>query len=233
MKFSIIFPAYNEEKRICNTLTEYSNFFKGEYEFIVVSDGSKDKTCEIVREFIKKDKRTKLIELKHNVGKGGAIAEGLKKSKGDIVGFTDADNAFEISGVKNLMSVIERGDADCTIASKWENTKFENVAEPFSRKVFSKGWNYLIRIIFGLKLKDTQGGAKFVSRAVLNRIRGRKYVCMGFSFDVEFLYIINKNGFRVKEVFVPSKYVTGSTFKFRYMVTMLIDILRLRLTVGD
>ena len=85
---SVIIPAYNEEDRIEKTLVEYSKGLAslGDYEIIVVCDGSKDRTAEIASKY------AKVLTFSNRLGKGGGVLEGFKVARGDIIGFTDADN---------------------------------------------------------------------------------------------------------------------------------------------
>src|SRR3989344_5442103 len=96
VKLSIVIPAYNEEKRIGRTLDNYLNFFSKKirnFEIIVVLNGCKDNTFDIVKRFIKKSNKIRYLIFKENIGKGGAIVEGFKTARGDLIGFVDADMA--------------------------------------------------------------------------------------------------------------------------------------------
>lgn len=110
MKLSIIIPAYNEEKRIKKTLTSYVNHFspkfRKNYEIIVVCDGCKDRTPQIVKKFSQKHKNIQCLEPSKRLGKGGGILKGFEVASGDIIGFIDADNAFEIDGVERLINIL-------------------------------------------------------------------------------------------------------------------------------
>ncbi|MEW6063425.1 MAG: glycosyltransferase [Nanoarchaeota archaeon] len=225
---SFVIPAYNEEKRISGTLNSYTKFLKSyeDYEIIVVCNGCTDNTVNLVKKFLKKNKRIKLLEFKEKIGKGGAVIEGFKVAKKSIIGFIDADDAFELSGLKKLIDNIN--DYDGVIASKWFGKKFSEVTEPFLRKVFSRGWNLLVRMLFGLKFKDTQSGAKFFRKEVIKKIN-KNFICRGFEFDVELLWRIKRKKFRIKEVYVPTRHTKHSTFSNKYMFIMFKNILKLRL----
>jgi len=225
---SFVIPAYNEEKRISKTLDNYTKFLNPykDYEIIVVCNGCTDNTVSIVKSFSEKNKKIKLLEFREKIGKGGAVIEGLKVAKKDIIGFVDADDAFELNGLKNLIKEIDSYDG--AIASKWKGKKFSEVSEPFLRKLFSRGWNLLIRTLFGLKFKDTQSGAKFFKKKVISAI-DKNFICNGFEFDVELLWKIKKKRFRIKEVYVPTKHTKYSTFSNKYIFIMFKNILKLRL----
>src|SRR3989338_7771872 len=111
--FSLIIPAYNEEKRIVPVIKNFLKDFS-EIEIIVVANGCRDKTVEIVSSC--KDKRVILLDFKDKLGKGGAIIEGFKKSKGSIIGFSDADQAVAPMDFKTLISFL--ADYDVVIGSR-------------------------------------------------------------------------------------------------------------------
>ena len=232
MKLSIVIPAYNEEKRIEKTLNSYVNCFGpkygDQYEIIVVCDGCKDRTPEITKKFSEKHKIVRLLAPPKRLGKGGGVIRGFEIAKGDIVGFVDADDAFEINGVEKLVEFVDSG-CDCAIASKWVGRSFLRVTEPFFRKAASRVWNLIVRVLFGLKVADVQAGAKFLKHSVLKGLPSLH--CAGFEFDAELLWRIMQKGHTIKELYIPTTHVEGSTFKISQSKNMLINILKLRLNI--
>ena len=232
MKLSIVIPAYNEEKRIEKTLNSYVNCFGPKFgdqvEIIVVSDGCRDGMLEIVKKFSEKHKIIRLLAPPKRLGKGGGVRRGFEVAKGDIVGFVDADDAFEIKGIEKLVEFVNSG-YDCAIASKWAGRSFLQVTEPFFRKIAGRVWNLIIRVLFGLKVADVQAGAKFFKYSVLEGLPPLR--CTGFEFDVELLWRIRQKGYTVKEIYIPTTHMEGSTFKISHTKNMLISILKLRLNL--
>jgi glycosyltransferase involved in cell wall biosynthesis len=224
MSISVVIPAYNEENRISKTLDSYSNLLGKNDEIIIVCNGCKDKTPEIVRQYIKKNKNIKLLNFRDKIGKGGAIIEGLKLAKKDYIGFVDADDSFDAESVIYMTKYLK--DFDGVIASKWLDHGFLQVKEDASKKFFSRGWNLLARIILGLKFYDTQAGAKFFRKEAIDKIKN-KLQSKGFEFDVELLYLLKKNKFKTKEVFVDYNIVEGSTFSLKYIPKMFINLLKI------
>ncbi len=223
---SIIVPAKNEDRRIVNTLNNYSSILERNniiYEIIVVANACTDKTAEVVKEYATNNRNVKLLESK-TPGKGKAVINGFKCSKNEYVGFIDADDAFNVRDVLNMLSYLETYDG--VIASKWIGRKFSQVPEPALKKVLARGWNLLIRILLNLKFYDTQAGAKFFRREVISKI-DKNFLCDGFEFDVELLLKVKKAGFKVKEVYVPIKRTGKSTFKFRYILKMFNKLIKL------
>jgi len=232
MKLSIIIPAYNEEKRIEKTLTSYVTHFnprfKKNYEIIVVCDGCKDRTSQIVKNFSGKNKNVRCLESSKRLGKGGGVIKGFEAARGDIIGFVDADDAFEINGVERLINLVDSG-YDCAIASKWKNRKFFQVTEPFFRKVVSRVWNFILRVLFSSNVSDAQAGTKFLKRKILDELP--PFHCTGFEFDAELLWRISQRGFSIKEVYIPSTHVEESKFKMNQSINMLTNILKLRFNI--
>lgn len=222
-KISIIIPAYNEGKRIESTLISLFTTFPNE-EIIVVSNGSRDNTVEILKTWKTKHSNLRYIEFPEKLGKGGAIIEGLKLANCDVVGFLDADDAFDLDYIKN--SLFELSQYDGIISSKWKGKNIFQVDEPIVRKIFSRGWNLLIKILLDLDYYDTQAGAKFFKNEVKNKI-GYDFISKGFAFDVELLHKMKINNFRIKEVYIPSKFVEGSTFRLKHCKNMFIDLIKI------
>ena len=222
-KISIIIPAYNEEKRIENTLNNLLQVFE-DAEILVVSNGSKDKTVEILEEWKNKNPNLDYLAFSEKLGKGGAIAEGLKKVSGDWIGFIDADDAFDLNEIKK--NLVNNRGFDCIISSKWKGKNIFQVNEPFLRKIMSRGWNVLVRFFLGLHYKDTQAGAKFFKKKVKEEM-GLDFISKGFAFDVELLSKIKRKKFSISEVYILSKFVEGSTFSLKYCGDMFKDLIKI------
>ena len=220
---SIIIPSFNEEKKISSTLQSIRSYFKNS-EIILVSDGSTDNTVKIAKKA--EDLNLKVIELKKRHGKGYAVITGLKASSKKIIGFIDADDAFEMKKIKEMILLIKEDQADCVIASKWKGKKFFEVKESFVRKLMSRIWNVLARFLFGLYFYDTQAGAKFLKRSVFENIE--KIISSGFEFDVELLWRIKRKGYKIVEIYVPYKTRNESKFRLYHSLKMPFSILKLR-----
>jgi glycosyltransferase involved in cell wall biosynthesis len=227
MNISIVIPAYNEEKLIRKTVIKvHRNFPKA--EIIVVSDGSTDGTVNTVKNLQREVANLKLIEFERKFGKGAAILQGFKIAKGEIIGFIDADDAFEMKGIKKLITVLNTRNVDCVIASKWKGVSFFQVREKSFKKFASRIWNFLVKILFQLNFEDTQGGAKFLKRKVLETI-GTNFFCKGFEMDVELLWRIKKKRYSIKEIFIPSSFREESKFSMLDTIPMFLNILKLKM----
>ena len=225
-ELSLIIPAHNEEKKILKTLKSYSEILPKkykDYEIIVVCNGCSDDTFNMVRENYKNDERLKLINIE-KAGKGNAVLNGFKIANKKYIGFIDADDPFESKQVLQMVDSLDEYDG--VIASKWKGRKFSEVPEGFTKKVLGRGWNFLVEFLLKLKFKDTQGGAKFFKKEVIDRM-DKDFICDGFEFDVELLHKVNKNNFRVLEHYIPLKRGEGSTFKFKYIFKMFNKLIKI------
>ena len=231
MKLSIVIPAYNEEARIRPTLDAYTSFFEGRYgkeaEFIVVVNGSKDRTEHIAREYAGKSPQVKVIVEPRAIGKGGAIMRGFEVAAGELVGFVDADNATLPDAFNDLVEHI--GDAGAIIASRYIPGAKVSPRQPLARRIASRVFNRMIRILFKLRITDTQCGAKLLRgdamRAALPHLGLTRW-----AFDVDLLFQLRRLGYRITEVPTTWSEPGGSKLKIgRTSFEMFMAICRLRI----
>lgn len=198
LDLSIIIPAYNEEKRIEKTLEDYTNFFKKtklNFKICVVLNGCRDNTLGVVKKIAKRHKQIKYLDIKEAIGKGGALIEGFKRADGNLIGFVDADNATSPLYFYDLIKNIK--DYDGVIGSRWmKNSKIEM---PKLRKFLSKGFHFGINILFNLGYEDTQCGNKLFKKNVIKKIVNRLGATR-WAFDVDLLYLIKREGYKIKEI---------------------------------
>ncbi|MBE9592462.1 MAG: glycosyltransferase family 2 protein [Proteobacteria bacterium] len=226
MKISLIIPAYNEGKRIGSTLRDYYNAFTDEFddfEMIVEMDGCMDDTAEIVADFsVNKDNIT-IVEYPERIGKGGGLKRAFRAASGDIIGFTDADNSTKVTEFIELIHALE--GTDIVVGQRYGG--FDDI--PLVRRVFSRGFNILVRLLFRLGISDTQCGAKVFRKEVVRDVLSH-LIIDDFAFDVNFLYSAKKLGFKIKEVEIEWEYSEGSKIKlFNVTKKMFISLLKLRL----
>jgi dolichyl-phosphate beta-glucosyltransferase len=227
---SVIIPAYNEEKRLPKTLKEINDYLKKqnfESEIIVVSDGSTDKTCEVVEELKSEIPNLRLICEKINRGKGYGVKIGMLNAKGKFRLFTDADNSTPISEIEKFWPEFEKG-ADIVIASRDIKGAVLDPPQPLFRRFVGEVFKYLRKIIVGLwEIEDTQCGFKGFKGEVAEKIFPKAKI-ERFAFDPEILLIAKKMGFKIKEVPVYWKNDLQSKVKLKSMVKMLIDLFKIR-----
>ena len=227
-KLSIIIPSFNEEKRIKNTLDEYWSYFlqyESSVEMIVVMDGCNDQTPNIVKQFSNDHKGIKVLEFPRHLGKGGAILESLPFVRGDFIGYVDADGSSKAKDFIKLVTCIESEGWDGVIGSRWLDGAEIAKKQPLFRKFLSRGLNVLVKMLFKLKFKDTQCGAKVFKRTLIEACL--PYIdTTGFTFDINLLYVATKKGFKIKEVPLRWEDMAGSKVGFGNVLRMFLDICR-------
>jgi len=230
---SVIIPVFNEEKRIVNTLKEIDNYLKKQpfiSEIIVVSDGSTDRTCEVVEHLKSEIKNLNLICEKINRGKGYGVKVGMLKAMGEYRLFTDADNSTPISEIEKFWTEFEKG-ADVVIGSRDLKGAILEPPQPLFRRFVGEVFKYLRKLIVGMwDIEDTQCGFKCFKGEIVEKIFS-KAVIEKFSFDPEILLIAKKMGFKIKEVPIYWKNDLGSKVKFKSMLEMLVDLIRIRINL--
>ncbi len=237
MKLSIIIPAYNEEKRIGNSLREYASFFKElkkkkaikDFEIIVVINNTQDRTHEIVKNYSKKYKEIKYLNFKEG-GKGFAITEGFKhalKKNPDLIGFVDADMATSPEAFYDLVQNI--GDYDGIIASRYITGAIVKPRQSWKRVFVSRVYNTFIRVMFLMNYRDTQCGAKLFKKKAIQAVM-KELIITKWAFDVNLIYSIRKNGFKIKEF--PTAWSDREYSKINFMKAgplMALSMIRLRI----
>lgn len=211
MYISLIIPTYNEASRIEPTLEKVFAYFSSQpydAEVLVVDDGSRDTTCDVVNGAFAKLSPSaprvsaRLLELGSNDGKGAAVRRGMLEAKGSIVIFTDADLSTPVYEVEKVIAGIENEKYDIVVGSRaLEGRKLVKVHQPWYRELMGRFFNVLVQLFVFRGIKDTQCGFKGFTNDAAKKLFGLQKI-MGFSFDVEILYLAKKNDFKVKEVAV-------------------------------
>lgn len=191
---SIIIPAYKQEKTIKNDLIRIKHVLdqlRYDYEIILVVDGNADKTLQNAQ----KMKFNKIIVTGYNTnkGKGHAVRFGMAKAKGDIIAFIDAGMDINPNGLSMLMEHFEWYNADVIVGSKLHPVSKVNY--PVTRKILSWGYRTLVRLLFGLSIRDTQVGMKFFRKKVLEDVLPRLLV-KTYAFDIEIIAVAHYLGYK-------------------------------------
>ncbi len=228
--YSIVIPAYNEGARLRATLEKvlaYLRQQKWDAEVIVVNDGSRDNTAEIVRELAQTNLALRLIENPGNHGKGYSVRHGMSSARGQIVLFSDADLSSPIEEMPKLLEALHAG-ADIAIGSRWLRAELQTQRQPFHRQVFGRIFNLLLRTTLGLQFADTQCGFKAFSRRAAQTIFPLQHI-ERWGFDPEILFLARKFGFKVKEVPVLWGHSGGTRIHpLRDGSRMFFEMLRIR-----
>jgi dolichyl-phosphate beta-glucosyltransferase len=201
--YSIVIPAYNEGTRLGATLEKVLAFVHAQgwdAEVIVVNDGSRDNTADLVQSFAAKNPALRLLENPGNRGKGYSVRHGMLNARGRIVLFSDADLSSPIEEAPKLFQALEQG-ADIAIGSRWLRAEAQTQRQPLHRQLFGRIFNLLLRITLGLKFKDTQCGFKAFKQPAVQAIFPRQRI-ERWGFDPEILFLARKFGFKVQEISV-------------------------------
>lgn len=198
---SVIIPAYNEEKRIATTLLDIDKYLSRQnydYEIIVVSDGSKDNTAQVVNKTGELIKNLRLIDNKENHGKGYVVRQGILEAKGEYRVFMDSDNSTKIDHLDLFWP--ETKHYDIVIASiEVKGAKIHETAQWY-RRFLGNLAKYIIRIVAGLwEIKDTQRGFKLFSAKSAEAVFPKQTLTR-WGFDFEILTLAKRMGFKIKEV---------------------------------
>eukprot|EP01133_Synstelium_polycarpum_P005259 gene5259-6088_t len=240
---SLIVPAYNEQDRITKMLDETLTYLHAKskktlnfsYEIIVVDDGSRDKTAQVVIEYIKKEsvKKIRLLRLKQNRGKGGAIKRGILCARGKYCLMVDADGATEITDfdrIEDTIHKIEKKGHGIVCGSRAHLVDSNVVAERSAlRNLLMYVFHLLVQTMCVKGIKDTQCGFKLFTRETCKDVFKNLHI-ERWAFDVELLYIAQQLEIPIAEVAVNWQEVDGSKLDpFWASVQMAKDIVRIRL----
>ena len=242
MKLSVVIPAYNESRNLKKGVLEgvenYLEEKKGDYEVVIVDDGSTDETREIIKKLISKNNKFKLIENSHG-GKAMAVMSGMLASVGEVVLFTDMDQATPI---KEWDKFSPKFSAKGGPASGWDiviGSRQGREGAPLMRKLAAWGFSVLRGIILSLPLSDTQCGFKAFNRKSIEKIIPKikdewgvvhfKGGAVNAGFDVELLYLAKKYGFKIAEVPVEWNYVDTERVQIvKDAAAAIYDMIRIR-----
>ena len=210
--YSIVIPAYNESARLGATLEKvlaYVHAQNWDAEVIVVNDGSRDNTADIVRSFAKEDPTLRLVENPGNRGKGYSVRNGMLAARGRIVLFSDADLSSPIEEAPKLFHALEAG-ADIAIGSRWLRAETQTQRQPLHRQLFGRIFNLILRLTLGLRFKDTQCGFKAFKQPAVQAIFPLQKI-ERWGFDPEILFLARKLKFKVREVPVTWAHREGTS----------------------
>jgi len=225
-KYSIVIPAFNEEARIGGALEAVLACIRQRgwnAEVVVVDDGSRDKTAEIVQAFAANAPELRMLQNPGNRGKGYSVRNGVLHSLGEVVMFTDADLSAPIEEADGLLAAIA-GGADIAIGSRWLERTRQSIRQPLYRQFFGRCFNVVTHAVMGLPFADTQCGFKAFTRAAAQTVFQLQTI-ERWGFDPEILFIALKRGYRVVEV--PVSWAHDERTRISYLrdgTRMLQDI---------
>lgn len=239
MKISLIIPCYNEEanlqKGVLDKIGNYTKSSKYFKEVLIVDDGSTGISKKIIKEeYLPRFQHFRLIENKHQ-GKALSVIRGIKEAKEDYVMFSDIDLATPIEEAAKLIHEAESG-YDVVIGSRSSRRR----GAPFLRKLMAVGFILIRNLSLGLKnIRDTQCGFKLFKRSAALQIIDNLQVfksshtisgsSVSAGFDLEFLFLAQKYGYKVKEIPVTWTHVETKNVHFlKDTIETLRDIAKIK-----
>jgi glycosyltransferase involved in cell wall biosynthesis len=223
-----VIPAYNEIGRLPSTIDQVLRYVDDRIsgvEVIVVDDGSKDGTAELIEHTYAS--RVRLIRNPGNRGKGYAVRNGMLHAQGEWILFSDADLSAPIEEAETLMRAVREQNAQVAIGSRAIDRSLIRVRQPWVREHIGRLFNLIMRGITGLPFQDTQCGFKLYSASAARQIFARQQLD-GFSFDVEDLYIAKYHRIPVVEVPVRWSNAEGTKVSAMQGLKSFADLLRIR-----
>jgi dolichyl-phosphate beta-glucosyltransferase len=232
---SVVIPAYNEEKRIGNSLSEALAFLSDsgmDYEVVVVDDGSSDGTSRIVERIARVSPKVRLVRYEENRGKGHALRTGVLVTKGDFVLVMDADLSTPLEELGKLIPYLAEGEFNVAIGSRALALSDIIRKQPWWRRGMGKMFNRIVKVLVVGDFSDTQCGFKLFRGGVARDLFGEAKIDR-FAYDVEILALAKKKGYGVKEV--PIRWINSPESRVdpvKDSLQMLADLVRIRFSVG-
>ena len=196
-KLSIFFPMWNEEeylqraldaaREVCDDLVEENEI--GDYELIIVDDASTDATPALADAAAAADQRVKVVHHDHNRKLGGSMKSGFAAATGDLVLYTDADLPFDMAEVRKAVRLMRVYEADIVHAYRFDRT-----GEGYVRSVYSAFYNLLVRVLFGVRLRDVNFAFKLCRSRIFQRV---ELVSEGSFIDAELVVRAHRHGYRI------------------------------------
>jgi len=225
-EISVFFPAYNVEAQIKDTVEKAYQIIPKiaqNYEIIVINDGSRDKTGQILQELSSKFEKLRIITHAANRGYGAALKSGFYNAKYSWIAFTDGDGQFEISEITNFLKTQKETNADLVIGyyRKRQVSNFKIIT--------SKMWELVVLVLFNLHVRDIDCGFKLISDKVIDSV-DRLESERGAFISSELLIKAKKKGFKIIEIPVthyPRIEGKGTGRNFNVIIKSFIDLFRL------
>lgn len=226
-ELSVFLPAYNEEQNIKIVALKVQNVLEKiaeKWEIIIVDDGSTDSTRESAIGLIKSDKRIRLISHKENRGYGAALKSGFYNARYKWIAFIDSDGQFDFGEITKFIEAQNKTGADLVIG-------YYKKRRVSSLNIFiSKIWEWLVFILFGLKVRDIDCAFKLISKNVIDRIPHLESE-RGAFISSELLIKAQQKGFKIVEVPVthyPRTKGAGTGRNLNVIIKSFVDLINLR-----
>ncbi len=227
----VVVPAFDEEESIGTTVEELEAYLGSTglaYEILVVDDGSRDGTAEIVRARQKQNAAIRLLSLGRNQGKGAAVRRGVAEARGEVVAFIDADLPYELQNLGNAIALVQSGTAEVAIGGRDLPESERDVSYPPLRAFLGRTFSLIVRALLVPDVPDTQCGLKAFSANAAKLLFSESRL-RGFGFDFEVLFLARKYGFRIERVPVSMSHRHASKVRLvADSLRMFGDVIRVR-----
>jgi glycosyltransferase involved in cell wall biosynthesis len=220
---SVVLPVYNEEDNIYDVIKpvfDTLSSITSDFEIIAVDDGSVDGTAKILEELQSSNTRLKVIRHPENKGYGATLASGFKKAEKELIFVMDADRQFNIAEFTKFLPYIEDYDIVAGFRTKRR--------DPLYRCILGTCFNFIVRILFGIKIKDINCGFKLYKRDLPQRM---DLVTAGALINTEILALAQRNKAKIKEVGInhyPRIYGKQTGGSLKVILKAILEALRLR-----
>lgn len=220
---SAFFPAYNDGGTIASMVVMAISVLEeltDDSEVLVVNDGSSDYTAHVLNRLAATFPQVRVITHENNLGYGGALRSGFEHASKDWIFYTDGDAQYDVQDLRNLYAYMGDG-VDMVQGYKISRN------DPWYRKVIGRIYHHMVKIAFGLRLRDVDCDFRLIRRQVFDRVRLTRnsgVIC------VEMMKKIQDNGFKIVEAPVSHyhrAYGGSQFFNFRRIWQVGIDLIRL------
>ena len=225
---SVVLPAFNEEANIRAVVEDaYRTIPKlaPVFEIIVVNDGSKDRTGEICDRLVEELSNVRVVHHPQNRGYGAALKSGIKLARHDLIFFTDADGQFDF---KEVAALLEKTDAYDIVAGYRARRQ-----DPPHRLLFAWGWNILVGLVLGVRIRDIDCAFKVFNRHVFDRVQIQS---VGAMVNTEIFAQVSRFGMTVKEVPVshfPRQHGESTGGNVAVIIKAFRELIRIRRKVDS
>lgn len=231
-KLSVVIPAYKEAERIGQTLQEVDAFLQKqdyESEVLVVVDGSRDGTAEVVQKLVPSMPNLKVIHNQINKGKGAVVKQGMLAVTGDVRMFMDADGSTSIDHITSFLPFFEQG-YDVVVGSRRTAGANIRVRQGLIRDFLGGVFRFIVHTLVPVGVTDSQCGFKAFTAEATDKVFPKQTI-ERWAFDVEILAIARKQKLKIKEAPVTWVNDGASNVKFTGMVHMLLEVAEVRLNL--
>lgn len=189
---SFVFPVFDEERNIGEVIQsarQIGDELESNFEVVVVDDGSRDASPDIISEWVKRDSRIRVVRHLRNAGYGAALRSGLTEARGELVFFSDSDLQFDLAEIRDLLEHTQ----DFDIVAGYRSPR----RDPWHRIAIARVWGTIVRVLFGLRIRDIDCAFKLFHRRVIEKV---PLASVGAFINTELLVRARAAGFRIHEV---------------------------------